>query len=78
MNRNLSPTRIGVAVTCSYCKRTKDPIGRSVPHGQSGCDGECPGYRQDPRPGSLWPGESEEDFGFPVNTDGTTDAVKLV
>jgi len=35
------------------------------------CDWECRGYREVPLSGSLWPGESEADFGYPVNDDGT-------
>jgi hypothetical protein len=23
------------------------------------CDDDCPGYREDPQPGHLWPGELE-------------------
>jgi hypothetical protein len=35
------------------------------------CDGDCDGYYVDPRPGSLWPGESETDFGYTVGSDAT-------
>jgi rubredoxin len=35
------------------------------------CDGECNGYREEPYAGSLWPGETEEDFGYPISADGT-------
>lgn len=45
--------------TCTVCGRSKWPNGRSVPmacHG-GGCDSDCPGYYQEPRPGHLWPGE---------------------
>lgn len=63
---SLNPKKIGVAVTCKTCKRTKQPIGRSAPLGAYMCDDECPGYRQSPKSGSLWPGESEADFGYPV------------
>ena len=34
------------------------------------CDWKCPGYNEEPMPGSLWPGESEADFGYPVGPYG--------
>ena len=61
----------GVAVFCKVCGQRKAPIGRSVSMAYYMCDHECEGYRQEPFPGSLWPGESELDFGFPVGSDGT-------
>jgi hypothetical protein len=67
----LDPRKIGVAVTCAVCGQRKAPIGRSVPLGMYLCDRDCPGYREPPRPGSLWPGEPEADFGYPVGDDGT-------
>jgi hypothetical protein len=30
------------------------------------CDEECDGYNLDPKPGCLWPGETEEEFGYPI------------
>lgn len=63
--------RVGVVVTCAVCDYMKKPIGRSVPLGVFYCDDECSGYRQDPRPGSLWPGERSDEFGYPVGLDGT-------
>jgi hypothetical protein len=66
---------IGIRVTCAVCGLTKKPIGRSAPLACAGglCDYECPGYRAEPYVGSLWPGESAEDFGYPIGTDGTVD-----
>jgi len=29
------------------------------------CNDDCAGYRDDPKPGCLWPRETAEDFGFP-------------
>ena len=69
---------IGLAIECAVCGNMKKPVGRSGPMGVSYCTppwpGEhgCPGYYEAPRPGSLWPGESEADFGYPVQNDGTT------
>ena len=71
----LRETRVGVVVTCSRCDYMKKPIGRSAPMGMHYCDDECEGYRQPPYPGSLWPDETEAEFGYPVGPDGTTDAV---
>jgi hypothetical protein len=47
---------------CARCHRTKAPIGRSVPLAACGsyCDSDCPGYREEPTPGHLWPGELAE------------------
>jgi hypothetical protein len=70
---SLDPNKIGIAVYCGTCGQRKAPIGRSVPFAMSMCERECPGYEQEPKPGSLWPQESEEDFGYPVfSNDGTT------
>jgi hypothetical protein len=33
--------------------------------------GRCTGYGQEPRVGDLWPGETQEDFGYLVSADGT-------
>lgn len=59
----------GTVVRCAVCGHTKKPRGRSEPLGAYYCvpewDGHgCEGYDQDPQVGSLWPGESEEDFGY--------------
>jgi hypothetical protein len=70
----LDPNKVGVAVECAVCGRRKQPVGRDAPMGWYGCTFECSGYRQEPYPGSLWPGESEADFGYYVNDRGTTAA----
>jgi hypothetical protein len=66
--------RVGVTVYCSQCGQRKQPRGRSAPMGAAYCDSECPGYNQEPRVGDLWPGETEEDFGYPCSNWGTVDA----
>jgi hypothetical protein len=52
---------------CTVCDLRKKPIGRSAPLGMANglCDDDCTGYRLEPRPGHLWPGEftREEDEG---------------
>lgn len=63
--------KVGIVVTCALCGDMKKPVGRSAPLGATYCDEDCPGYRTKPLPGSLWPGESEQDFGYPVGADGT-------
>lgn len=73
-----TPTRIGIRVVCATCGRTKTPIGRSSPLTASYCNDECSGYRQPPFPGSLWPGETSEEFGYPVGDDGTVAAPPAV
>jgi hypothetical protein len=67
----LNPRKFGVAVICGRCKRMKSPVGRSVAAGPSYCNDDCVSYRDNPRPGSLWPGESEAQFGYPVGNDAT-------
>lgn len=62
--------KIGIAVQCAVCHTRKKPIGRSAPLEMYLCDEECPGYRDSPFVGSLWPGETEEEFGHPVGEDG--------
>ena len=63
---------IGIRVTCAICGRTKKPHGRSAPMASSYCDAnECEGYYLDPVPGCLWPGETDEDFGFPCCSAAT-------
>ena len=57
---------VGVAVDCVVCRRRKKPVGRSAPLPLAGalCDDDCEGYRQDPTPSQLWPGETREEFGY--------------
>lgn len=46
-------------VECTTCELSKAPVGRSVPlEAANGfCGPGCSGYRDDPLPGDLWPGE---------------------
>jgi hypothetical protein len=70
MTNPLTPERhVGPTLTCTVCHRRKRPVGRSVPleMEQHLCGGlgpdyreECPGYRMDPHPSSLWPGEESD------------------
>ncbi len=64
--------KAGIAVYCSECGLRKKPRGRSAPDvmANSLCDHECPGYDSEPHVGSLWPMESEQDFGYPVGAYG--------
>lgn len=57
---------VGVSVTCTVCGMRKKPVGRSAPMDMANslCDYDCPGYKQDPKPGQLWPGETKEEFGY--------------
>lgn len=66
--------KVGIAVYCTTCTHRKCPRGRSAPPVLVMCDRECPGYDQEPRVGDLWPGETEEDFGYPCGSEGTKDA----
>lgn len=63
--------RVGILVRCASCGDMKKPIGRAGPLGASYCDESCPGYRQPPFVGSLWPNETDHEFGYPVSADGT-------
>ena len=68
---DLSRTKVGVTVYCRTCGLPKKPLGRDSAAVIARCDYECPGYWNDPRAGSLWPGESEHTFGYPVGDAGT-------
>lgn len=48
---------VGREVTCTVCGRVKKPVGRDAPPGPCLCSHGCEGYYEDPRPGTLWPGE---------------------
>jgi hypothetical protein len=72
--------KVGIEVRCATCDRTKKPKGRSGPMGVMYCEpmwpgerGGCPGYWEAPAVGSLWPGETEAEFGYPVGPEGTKD-----
>lgn len=65
--------KTGVAVYCTVCGLRKKPHGRSAPDAMANglCDQDCEGYRLDPQPGCLWPGETEQEFGFPCCDQAT-------
>jgi hypothetical protein len=63
--------KVGISVECTKCGLPKKPIGRSGPLARVLCDDDCEGYRQPPFVGSLWPGETEKQFGYPVSSNGT-------
>lgn len=44
---------------CKTCDLRKPPIGRSVAPAMANgmCSMECPGYRDEPKPGNHWPNE---------------------
>lgn len=65
--------KTGVSVRCRVCDKTKQPRGRSAPMDMDLCTWDCEGYNQDPQPGSLWPGETDRDFGYPVGPHGWTE-----
>jgi len=65
------PTKVGVRIVCAVCGVQKKPIGRDAPLDGYYCDWECPGYRVPPFVGSLWPGETDADFGYPCGDYGT-------
>ena len=74
---NLSRTKRGIAVECQVCGVIKAPIGRALPAGLYRCQpSECEGYDEPPFPGSLWPGESEAEFGYPVGVVGTKEELR--
>lgn len=69
--REPEATKMGIRVFCTVCDLTKKPIGRAGPLGAEYCTDACRGYRMEPFPGSLWPGETDAEFGFPCNDDAT-------
>lgn len=74
-----NPNKRGIHIFCTVCGKQKPPRGRSIPlllYGYFCAPSldpaeECPGYRQDPQPGDLWPGETSWDFGFPCSDNAT-------
>ena len=73
VHSKLSKSKAGVRVTCGTCGLVKKPVGRDASWASANayCDHECSGYWVDPPCGSLWPGESEYDFGYNVGDAGT-------
>ena len=67
----LRPGIVGIYVQCKTCGRQKQPVGRA--NYTAMCDEGCPGYLDVPKPGQLWPGETEKQFGYPVGNDGITE-----
>jgi hypothetical protein len=67
--------KVGISVYCLVCRQRKCPRGRSAPMGSYLCSWDCEGYTQEPHVGILWPGETEEDFGYPVSSDVGTKEV---
>lgn len=67
--------KVGIAVECTVCGLRKKPHGRSAPleMANSLCDPECDGYQLSPYPGCLWPGETDEDYGFRSCDNATTE-----
>lgn len=63
--------KVGIDVRCETCSQSKQPVGRSAPMEARYCNSDCKGYYQPPYPGNLWPGETEEEFGYPVGRNGT-------
>jgi hypothetical protein len=64
--------KIGISVTCPKCLLTKAPRGRSVSMDTYGsyCNRDiCPYYWDDPKPGDLFPGETEQEFGYTVSAN---------
>ena len=70
---DLSKNKVGVRVDCLRCGRMKQPWGRSVPYASVGAycyHDSCSGWDEEPLPGSLFPGESEHEFGYPCGLNG--------
>ena len=64
-------SKIGISVTCATCGRMKNPVGRYGSPEISYCHGtECPGWDKPPYVGQLWPGETEEEYGYPIGQHG--------
>lgn len=77
MGVETSEQRVGVRVICVVCCLQKKPRGRSAPAGIPYCDDDCRGYDALPNVGSLWPGETEGEFGHPVADWGTVKIPKF-
>jgi hypothetical protein len=62
---------VGTEVLCTVCLQAKKPRGRSAPAVMSLCDYDCRGYLREPFVGQLWPGETAEEFGYPIHAGGS-------
>lgn len=59
------PFKIGISVVCTLCNNRKQPHGRSAPMDSMYCDSHsCDSYYDEPKPGCLWPDETDADFGY--------------
>lgn len=70
----LSNKKIGICIYCQECGKLKQPWGRSVPISTANIycyHDNCEGWDKEPLSGSLFPGESEYDFGYPCSDNGT-------
>ena len=59
--------RSGRTVECPKCGRIKAPVGRSIADVTAAgycTDWSCDVYYDEPKPDHLFPGETEEDFGY--------------
>lgn len=65
--------KVGIAVYCTVCHLRKKPRGRSAAPAEANslCDSDCPGWHLEPKPGDLWPGETEKEFGYPCGDEAT-------
>ena len=72
----MTATKVGVSVRCKTCGINKAPRGRSIPFGSFLCGPDCAGFDQDPKPGDLWPGETDADFGYACG-DNATEPIKV-
>ena len=72
--------RVGIEVRCSVCGKPKAPHGRSlpIPEHRQWCEAnflnqalQCPGYYADPQSGCLFPGETEDDYGYECCNNAT-------
>lgn len=65
--------KVGIAVFCTVCHLRKKPRGRSAAPAMANglCDSDCEGYMLEPHVGDLWPGETEQEFGFPCGSEAT-------
>lgn len=53
---------------CQTCGREKKPIGRDAPDvmAMDLCGHDCPGYLEEPKPSTRWPGEEGDRTGGDV------------
>ena len=71
------PVRVGIAVACTVCGQRKAPTRTVGPTRHVSVRSRLSRVSTGPlSAGSLWPGETSDEFGYPVGPDGTVERAR--